>query len=452
MPAHNNSAIGIDFGTTNSSIARALPHGEIQLARFPFDQSFTESYRSLLYLEQHRALGRTTVHCSTGPAAIENYLAAAERGRLIQSLKSFLANRGLTATEIFSRRHTIEELIARILTDLRLAAEREFGVSIDRAVVGRPVSFVGAESEADNDFATSRLQQAFALAGFAEVRFEMEPVAAAHYYESTRDQDELILIGDFGGGTSDFSLIRVGPSAARRRAKSNLLGNAGLGLAGDAFDAKIVRHIVAPALGAGSMIRSMGRLLPVPVWIYSHLEKWHHLSLLKGKDVTSLLHSVRAQAVEPAKIEALMELIGEDLGYRLHRAVQRAKFELSTADTAAFTFSEHGLDLAATISRSAFESWIAEDLARIEACIDGLLAHARVNPAAVDQVFLTGGTSLVPAVRRIFATRFGQDRLRSGNEFTSVARGLALMAAAAPPAPTKPRRRRPAPQPAPAAQ
>lgn len=451
MPAQNKSAIGLDFGTTNSSIAIALPNGEIQLARFPFDQSFTESYRSLLYLEQHRAAGRTTVQCSTGPAAIENYLAAAERGRLIQSLKSFLANRGLTATEIFSRRHTIEELIARILRDLRLAAEREFGVAIDRAVVGRPVSFVGAESDADNDYATGRLQEAFTLAGFSEVRFEMEPVAAAHYYQSTRDQDELLLIGDFGGGTSDFSLIRVGPSAAsKRRSNSNLLGNAGLGLAGDAFDAKIVRHIVAPALGAGTMFRSMDKLLPVPVWIYSHLEKWHHLSLLKGKDVTSILHSVKAQALEPAKIEALMELIGEDLGYRLHRSVQRAKFDLSGAHSAAFRFSEHGIDLAAEITRAAFESWIAEDLARIEACIDGLLARAGVQPSAVDRVFLTGGTSLVPAVRRIFASRFGEDRLRSGHEFTSVARGLALMAASAP-AP-KSRRRPPARQPAPAAQ
>lgn len=428
------AAIGIDFGTTNSSVAWARPDGVVQLARFPLEQSFTESYRSLLYLEQHRTASRTSVRSWTGPFAIEQYLAASERGRLIQSLKSFLANRGLTATEIFSKRHTIEELIARILGDLREAASREFGVDIRRAVAGRPVAFVGAEADADSEHAERRLREAFTLAGFTEVEFALEPVAAAHYYESTLESDELILIGDFGGGTSDFSLLRVGPGHRRPsapRQRRRILGSAGLGLAGDAFDARIVRNVVAPALGAGSLMRSLDKLLPVPVWLYSHLERWHHLSLLKGKDVTSLLHSVKAQAVEPEKIEALMELISDELGYRLHRAVQRTKLALSGADSAEFRFTEgSSLDLAATVTRSDFEEWIAEDLQRIERCVDGLLAQARVEPAAVDRVFLTGGTSLVPAVRRIFAGRFGEERLRSGNEFTSVARGLAVMAAA----------------------
>ena len=142
---------------------------------------------------------------------------------------------------------TLEELIARILRDLREKAEAQFGARADAAVVGRPVRFVGADSAEDSDFAEGRLREAFGIAGFQSIEFELEPVAAAHYYESTLDHDELILIGDFGGGTSDFSLLRVGPEIRRRgRASADLLGNGGVGLAGDAFDAKIVRQSGLP--------------------------------------------------------------------------------------------------------------------------------------------------------------------------------------------------------------
>jgi hypothetical chaperone protein len=197
-------AIGIDFGTTNSSVALARSTGEVQLTSFPFFGALTDSYRSLLYLEQAKESGREVLKSWTGPAGIERYLEAENKGRLIQSLKSFLSSRTLKTTEVFGRRRTLEELIARILTDLRHAAEQQFGVSVKSAVVGRPVRFVGADSEEDNQYAADRLSAAFHTAGFQSVEFEMEPVAAAHYYESTLSHDELILIGDFGGGTSDF--------------------------------------------------------------------------------------------------------------------------------------------------------------------------------------------------------------------------------------------------------
>src|SRR4029077_17506441 len=144
-------------------------------------------------------------------------------------------------------------------------------------------------------------------------------VAAAHYYEYTLDHDELILIGDFGGGTSDFSLVRVRPSVRKHgRSAKDLLGNSGIGLAGDAFDAKIIRHLVSPALGAGTQIRSGNKLLPAPNWVYFKLERWHHLSFLRSKDTMRMLSSVKAQAVHPEMIAALIDLIQEDLGYQLH--------------------------------------------------------------------------------------------------------------------------------------
>jgi len=430
-------SLGIDFGTTNSSIAFARGDGSVELVSFPSAKAATESFRSVLYLEQQKHAGRTQIKGFTGPQAIEHYLYAEHKGRLIQSLKSYLSSRTLTGTEMFGRRYTVEDLISRILTDLRLAAERQFGSPVRQATVGRPVRFVGAESVADDDFAVERLRQAFLHAGFESVEFEMEPIAAAYAYESTLDHDELIMIGDFGGGTSDFSLLHVGPGVrGRGRTAKDLLGNSGLGLAGDSFDARIVRKLVSPALGSNSLERSYAQapdrpasIIPAaPAWIYANLERWHYLSFLKTRNVAEILKSARARTQEPEKIEALINLIEEDLGYQLHQAVQRLKVDLSHHGSAEFHFRDGSMDLVNTVERADFESWIEEDLQSIERCVDALLESSSIAAGDVDRVFLTGGTSFVPAVRRIFESRFGASRVRTGNEFTSVARGLALRA------------------------
>ncbi|MGA2047656.1 MAG: Hsp70 family protein [Terracidiphilus sp.] len=428
-------AIGFDFGTTNSSVALVEGDAQVRLASFPSLQSLggeTQSFRSVLYFEQAKTgAGPKRTHAFAGPAAIEHYLDAEEKGRLVQSLKSHLSSRTLTGTEVFGRRYKLEDLISRMLTDLRKHAAHQFEKPVRYAMVGRPVRFVGAETSEDDDFAVSRLREAFAAAGFEHVDFEMEPVAAACAYESTLDHDELILIGDFGGGTSDFSLLRVGPDLRRRgRTPQDLLGNSGVGLAGDAFDARIIRKLVSPALGSDSEARSLNKLLPaVPAWIYANLERWHYLSFLRTNNVREILRSARIRALEPEKIQALITLIDEDLGYQLHQAVQQVKFELSRSERAEFRFRDGSMDLRIPVARAEFEAWIAHDLELIENSIDGLLKDSGVDPRAVDRVFLTGGSSFVPAVRRIFETRFGKDRIRSGNEFTSVAHGLALRAA-----------------------
>jgi hypothetical chaperone protein len=423
-------AIGIDFGTTNSSVALADGDGQVRLASFSFATGETESYRSVLYLEQHKVGSAKRLHSLSGPLAIERYLEVEEKGRLIQSLKSHLASRSLTGTEIFGRRYMLEDLVSRMIKDLRRGAEEQFGRHIRHAVVGRPVRFVGAESTEEDDFAVERLRASFLHAGFEHVDFEFEPVAAAYTYEATLDRDELILIGDFGGGTSDFSLLRVGPGVRRRgRTPGDLLGNSGVGLAGDAFDARIVRKLVSPALGSNSEARSLNKLLPaVPAWIYANLERWHYLSFLRTNNVREILKSARIRALEPEKIEALIALIEEDLGYQLHQAVQKVKFALSHSQSAEFRFRDGSLDLRIPVTRADFESWIGEELRRIERCVDGLLESCGMEPRQIDRVFLTGGSSLVPAVRHIFESRFGVERISAGNEFTSVAHGLALRA------------------------
>lgn len=424
-------ALGLDFGTTNSSIALADREGAVELLQFLTSNESTASYRSLLYLERVRSGGRVLTKSWTGPEGIERYLQAEEKGRLIQSLKSFLASRSLRSTEVFGRQVALEDLIANILRDLRLEALRQFGAEIGEVVVGRPVRFVGAESDKDDAYAQTRLEGALHRAGFEKITFELEPIGAAFYYESKLDRDELILIGDFGGGTSDFSLLRVGPSIrARGRRPDDLLGNEGLGLAGDAFDAKVVRHLVSPALGYGTMLESFGKILPVPSWVYRKLERWHHLSLLRSSETMNMLESVRAQALEPERIEALIALVRGDLGYQLHNAVQQVKCKLSESNDATFHFKDPEVDIEAHITRSQFESWISEELHAIERTVDRLLLKTGVPARQVDRVFLTGGTSFVPAVRHIFDARFGHERITTGNEFTSVAHGLALRALA----------------------
>lgn len=431
-------SFGIDFGTTNSAVAMLRPDGEVRLVRFSFRGEEMSSCRSVLYFEQSKAPnGQRRVHGYSGPEGIERYLDAEEKGRLIQSLKSHLSSRTLTGTEVFGRRHRLEELVARMVSDLRKQAEEQFKQPVRRATVGRPVRFVGAESEEEDNFAVSRLREAFLSAGFEEVEFELEPVAAASAYEAVLEREELILIGDFGGGTSDFSLLRVGPQVRRRgRLPEDLLGSSGVGLAGDAFDARIVRKLVSPALGSDSEARSLNKILPaVPAWIYVHLERWHYLSFLRTNNVREILKSARIRALEPEKIEALIAVIEGDLGYQLHHAVQRVKFELSQRERAEFVFRDGpsgtaAVDLRIPVTRAQFESWIVEDLAAIEHSVDSLLKSAGVEPRQVDRVFLTGGTSFVPSVRRIFINRFGLERIRGGNEFTSVAHGLALRAAA----------------------
>lgn len=425
------SIAGIDFGTTNSSVALVNGERKVELASFIFLGGETFSSRSVLYFEQLKGSGGIKrTHGLSGPAAIERYLESDEKGRLIQSLKSHLTSRTLTGTEVFGRRHRLEELISRILSDLRKHAEKQFERPIQSAVVGRPVHFVGAESDEDDDFAVARLSEAFRIAGFERVEFELEPVAAAYAYESNLDHEELILIGDFGGGTSDFTLLRVGPEARKRiRGRREMLGYSGVGVAGDAFDARIIRKLVSPALGSNSEARSLNKILAaVPAWIYANLERWHYLSFLRTNNVREILKSARVRALEPEKIEALIAIIDQDLGYQLHQAVQRVKFALSQHESAEFRFHDGGLDLRIPVTRREFETWISDDLKAIEASVDSLLRNAGIDARDVDRVFLTGGSSFVPAVRKIFASSFGKERIRGGHEFTSVAQGLALRA------------------------
>lgn len=430
MRMEKHERFGFDFGTTNSAIGRADAKGEVELLSFPSGEGWSESLRSLLYLEKHREGHRSIIASFSGFDGIAKYLEADEKGRLMQSLKSFLSSGTLQTTEVFGKRFTLESLIAKLLRDIRLRAEAKWGAAVRNLTVGRPVRFVGSENEGDDAFALDRLRKALGEAGFERVSFEYEPIAAAAYYESTLDHDEVILIGDFGGGTSDFSLLPVGPSFRNLTSgERKVIGNAGLGLAGDAFDARLIRHLVSPRLGAGTFLKSGGKDLPVPNWVYFKLERWHHLSFLRSKETLHMLESVARQAMEPDKIESLLYLVKHDLGFALHTAVQKVKAALSMEEQTRFQFNDGDVDVDLPVTRKQFEDWIEPELMEVEKTLDALLSESGTDPKEVNRVFLTGGTSFVPAIRRLFANRFGKSKISTGREFTSVAYGLALASA-----------------------
>jgi hypothetical chaperone protein len=411
--------VGIDFGTTNSAVAIADAAGEVTLVPLPVPGGGTASYwRTVLYFEPGGAI-------TAGAPAIARYLDTAGDGRLVQSIKSHLASSSFQRTTIMNRRWTLEDMIAAYLRQIRAAAGIDLG---NRCVIGRPVRYWGATDDAADARAVGRMRIALATAGFDDVVFEYEPVGAAASYAARLDHDELLVVADFGGGTTDFSVIRVGPAIVAGDPRA-ILATGGIGVSGDAFDARIIDAVVAPALGRGSRYRDeMGGEAPVPAWIYSNLRRWHMLSFLKEESTLRLLDRVRRGAIEPAKIERLTRLIDDDLGLPLHRAVEGAKVRLSAHDADRVALRDVDLDLA--ITRAGFEQWIGEDLGAIERVLDDVLARAGVVAGQVDRVFATGGTSLVPAVRDRLIARFGADKLIGGEELTSVAWGLAARARA----------------------
>jgi hypothetical chaperone protein len=424
--------IGLDFGTTNSAMA-VVTGGRPVLATYHTADGPATTFPSIIYFERHREGTYVGVRASAGTAAVERYLLAEKKGRLIQSLKTCLADARFDRWTIFGKSYPLEDLASLIVRQLLAQALSESGAASlpGRVVVGQPVHFATSRDEADDAMGRQRLLAAVAQCGFDEVVFEYEPVAAAYSYSRTLSRDELILIGDFGGGTSDFCVLRIGPSLhARGRRPDDVLGVDGVAIAGDAFDRQLVRHLVAPALGFGSdFVSPPDKVLPMPLWPYERLERWHHVAFLDNPGDLERLRFLHRQAVRRNAVGGLIHLVREGLGYQLHEAVRLTKFELSMRNSADFVFECGPVSINTRVSRQDFEGWIGDELAAIAECVDRVMATAGVGFDAIDRVFLTGGSSFVPAVRRILETRFGADKMNGGSELTSVATGLALRAA-----------------------
>jgi hypothetical chaperone protein len=404
--------IGIDFGTTNSVVAALRPGSGVEVLR----QGTAEVFRSVLCFWSE---GRGAARHAAGPRAIETYLDDPLGCRLIMSMKSYLAQPSFTRTRILGQDRTLEELIALFLRELL----RPLDLREARVVVGRPVRFVG--EAADDALGERRLRDAFARAGLPEVMLALEPAAAGQRFARDLDRPAVVLVADFGGGTSDFSLLRFDPGPPRRVTP---LGHSGVGVAGDAFDYRIIDRVVSPLLGKGGSYTVMGGApLPVPPAWYASFARWHRLSLMRAPRILRDIAEVARTAEHPERLRHLIRLVEDEAGYALYRAVSGVKAALSAAEAARLEFRHGGFEVAAPIARAEFEAWIAPELALIGEAAEAALRNAGLAPAQVERVFLTGGTSLIPAVRRIFEERFGRERVTAGGEFVSVAEGLALM-------------------------
>ncbi len=394
--------IGVDFGTSNS-VVTVLNEGGTTLSRTVL----------CFWLEPFGASQR--FRYAAGSEAIQAYLEDPLASRLILSMKTFLAQRSFESTRIFGRIHTLEQLVAMFLR--KLLPEVGDGAAI---VAGRPVRFAG--ESADDALGEKRLRAAYAAASLPVLNVVLEPEAAGWRFVRGLSEPATVLIGDFGGGTSDFSVLRFTPDRGIAA-----LGHAGVGIAGDVFDYRIIDHVISPRLGKGDMYTIMGKELPVPPEYFSSFARWHRLSMMRTPRMLRDISSVARTAAHPERLQALVRLIEGEHGYRLYEAVAAAKMALSHEERTVLRFREAGFVIETPISRIEFENWIAEDLSQLAGAVDAALKAAGVTANDIDRVFLTGGTSFVPAVRALFLRRFGPERISAGGEFVSVSEGLALI-------------------------
>ncbi len=412
------TACGVDFGTSNSAFA--LPDGRV----LPLDEAAENPrlFRSVLFFPDDE---RATYVASE---AISRYLED-PTGRFIQSVKTWLPSTSFQSTQIRGAVFRLEDLIALLLRQLRERAAKQLGGPVDEVVLGRPAVF--SEDPKVEAMAQGRLLAAAERAGFKKIRFVIEPIAAALAYEAQLTKDELVLVADFGAGTSDLTLMRLGPSRRHRAdRRADVVASGGVYVGGDRFDAAIMKHKLLPAFGAGTSYLLQGRRLEVPQHIHNKLLSWSEMSFIREKSTQELISLMLETSDDVPAIEALHDLVFYNLGYRLFRAIEAAKVQLSSKEKTVIAFDEERIHLKVPLTRSELERFSAPLLKALDACTTGLLERAQLKEP-IDSVFLTGGSSQIPAVRALFAERFGEERLRSGDAFTSVVEGLGRAAALA---------------------
>ena len=413
-------SIGLDFGTTNTVATMLNAAGQVEAVHFDHEGEAFDAFRSVLcFSETDDGAGRRT-HIDAGPWAIDRFVELAGDCRFIQSFKTFAASPLFTDTLIYNRRLKFEDLLSGFLRQVRAHAGVDFP---KRVVIGRPVSFAGASP--DEALARTRYEAALRAVGFEDIHHVYEPVAAAYYFAQRLNADATILVADFGGGTSDFSVVKFSVGASGLDYKP--LAHTGVGVAGDAFDYRIIDQVVAREFGKGSEFLSWGKALPVPNAYFKKFSRWNELSMMRHSRDYRELQELLKSSLDPERIRAFLAFLDADAGYAMYRAISAAKMQLSHADQGTLSLHVAGVDIERTIRRAEFDEWIAPELSEISACVDRALGEARLNEGQIDRVFLTGGSSFVPAVRAQFEDRFGAARIETGDQLVSIAYGLSLI-------------------------
>ncbi len=415
----------IDFGTSNSLLAaasRSVVHAPIVLDAGAEDPTIL---RSVLFFPEETERGQ---RCYAGRAALAEYVARGSRGRLVRSLKRFLPMRSFTRTTIGSQAYSLEELIAVLLREMRERADAFFGARVTRVLLGRPARF--SSNAEDDALAQARLTHAAELAGFTRVSFCPEPVAAARDFRGELAGTKLMLVGDFGAGTSDFTLVRMSDGGF---ALSDVLATFGVSVAGDALDGSVMRSKLARHFGAEVSYRVPfgDNVLTMPRPLMEKLCSPAEMSLLARRDARGFLEDVQSWSLgaeDRRAIDQLLTLVEDTLGFVLFEHIEQAKKELSGASEVAFSFHVPGIAVDELLSQRAFEAGARRALDAIVAALDATLELARVPAHAVDLVCLTGGTGRVPFVQKALADRFGASKLHALRGLHAVAEGLARQA------------------------
>ena len=408
-------ACGIDFGTSNSTVGWRRP-GAGNLIALEDGKDTLPSVLFFNFEEQRPAFGRQ---------ALGEYLDGYE-GRLMRSLKSLLGSPLLgSATTVLGSALPFTQILGLFLGELKQRAEAEAGREFEQVVLGRPVFFVDDDPAADREAADTLAEVARQL-GFKDISFQYEPIAAAFDYESTLEREELVLIVDIGGGTSDFSLVRLSPERrALAERQADILATGGVHIGGTDFDRLLSLAGVMPLFGHGSRMKS-DALMPTSHHI--NLATWHTINAVYAQKSRLALESMRYDIVDPTGIDRLLRLIEQRAGHWLAMQVEDSKIALTEQQRCRIDFARIEAGLCAELDRALFDEAIASALGRINASIEKLLQDAGVSAGQVDSLFFTGGSSGIPALRQSVAALLPNARAVEGNRFGSIGSGLAIEA------------------------
>jgi hypothetical chaperone protein len=406
--------IGLDFGTSNSAASINL-EGEVRL--ISLEENGGKTLKSVIFYDEEEK------RFYFGDSAVVKYIENDAYGRYMQSIKSFLPDQLFDYTEIGRRKYKLDDLIAMILRFIKNKAEEESGLQLDRVVIGRPVVF--SEQTGTEKLAIDRLISAVEKAGFNHFEIQYEPVAAVRAIGMSHDFGKNLIVGDFGGGTSDFTIIKT-PKNIRDIIEP--LAVKGVSIGGNTFDSDLMWEKLAYYFGRDVRVRAVfGDFdLPVPSVIMHKLKQWHWIPQLRNNKIKNELKEIRYLADKPQYIDNLINLIENNYGYMLFRSIEKAKCELSGKNSSVIEFNELNLNFKKEIHRPEFEIYIAVHLEKIRVCISDCLTSAGLLAEEIDYIFLTGGSSLIPVVRKIFTDMFPTAKMIMKDSFTSVAYGLGL--------------------------
>lgn len=408
---------GIDFGTTNSALAI------LDVEKNEVVQLFTTP--SLLFFPKMQD-PRAPVAYFVGKKAVEQYVASRMSGRFMKSIKRILPNRSFRHTKIAAQLFKAEDLVSLILSFLKKQADEFLNQNVTTAVIGRPVVF--DENPEKDSLAQERLSKAAKNAGFEEFYFQMEPIGAAFTYEQQITKKELVLVADCGGGTSDFSLLYLNPASKSKVDRQNdMLAKGGIYIGGDNFDSDIMWHRGTPHFGYGVKEKfGYDKWLDLPLTYFKNICSWERMNFLDSRKMINEIERSYIFSGRNEKVKNLLTLIQNNLGYVLFKQIEQAKIELSKQDETAFSFEQDGISFKEKITLHDFkQEIIRKNLDKIDGYLQAFLKKQNIKSTDIDTVFMTGGTSMVRPLRNRFIQQFGTAAVKSGDNFNSVAIGLA---------------------------